>query len=174
MEWNCAMWLYPRLWMLPMPLKESLAAVLRLSRSSQSLSQEDFHGRVESRHMSNIEHAKSGVTLTTLENLAIVLDIDPVALLVVASSYDKGISPKEFLKHLAGEISKLEKLGVLDKLDGEFKDGQLDTSHPRVRSSWLNKAAVLKCKAEGKTQKETVELLGLGKATVSRLWKDDK
>lgn len=153
-------------------LKESLAAVLRLSRSSRGLSQEDFHGRVESRHMNNIEHAKSSVTLSSLENLAAVLDIDPIALLAVASSHDKKLTSKEFLKYLASEISKLEKLGVLEKLDGEFRDGKLDSIHPRIRSSALNRAAVQKCKAEGKTQKETAELLGLGKATVSRLWKD--
>lgn len=156
-----------------MPLKESLAAVLRLTRSAQGLSQEDFHGRVETRHMSNIEHAKSSITLSTLENLAAVLDIDPVALLAAAASYDKDLSQKEFVKYLVAEIGKLERLGVLDKLDGEFKDGKLDSAHPRTRSSTLNKAAVHKCKTEGKTQKETAELLMLGKATVSRLWRDE-
>ncbi|WP_235595613.1 helix-turn-helix domain-containing protein [Pseudomonas syringae] len=122
--------------------------------------------------MNNIEHAKSSVTLSTLENLAAVLDIDPVALLAVASSHDKKLTSKEFLKYLVGEIGKLEKLGVLETLDGEFKDGKLDPVHSRIRSSALNRAAVQKCKAEGKTQKEAAELLGLGKATVSRLWKD--
>lgn len=156
-----------------MPLRETLAAVLRLTRASQSLSQEDFQGRVEARHMNNIEHAKTSVTLTSLENLAIVLNIDPVALLAVASSHDKGLTPKEFIKHLTAEIGKLKKLGVLEKLDGEFKEGKLDAVHPRIRSSTANRAAVQKCKAEGKTRQETVELLGLARATVYRLWKDE-
>jgi len=120
--------------------------------------------------MSNIEHAKSSPTLATLEDLSAVLDIDLVALLAVASSHVRHQSPKEFLRDLAGEIGKLEKLGVVDKLEGEFTDGKLHSLHPRVRSGELNRVAVQKCKAQGKTQKETVELLGLGKSTVSRLW----
>ncbi len=172
MERNCAIWLYPRFWVTPMPMKETLAAVLRLTRSAHGLSHEDFHGQVEARHMSNIEHAKSSITLATLHNLATVLEIDPVALLAVASCYEKKLSPRDFLKHLAAEMGKLERLGVLHKLDGEFKDGKLDSVHPRIRSASLNKAAVQQCKAEGKTQKETAGLLGLAKSTVSRLWKE--
>ena len=153
-----------------MPLRESLAAVLRLTRQARGLSQEDFHGQVETRHMNNIEHGKSGVTLSTLENLASVLGVDPLALLAVAFSHEKDLSSKDLLKYLAAEISKLEKLGVLEKMQGEFKDGKLDSTHPRTRSAVLNKSAVLECKAQGKTQKETAAQLGLGKATVSRIW----
>lgn len=153
-----------------MPLKEPLAAVLRLTRSAQGLSQEDFHGRVEARHMNNIEHAKSSPTLSTLEELASGLGIDLVAILAVASAHEKGLGLKEYLRYLASEAGRLESLGVWKKMDGEFEAGKLVTTHPRVRSSSLNKAAVLKCKAAGMTQKETVDALGLGKATVSRIW----
>lgn len=154
-----------------MSMREPLAAVLRLSRAARNLSQEDFHGRVEARHISNIEHAKSSPTLSTLEELSDVLDIDLVALLAAASAHTRHQTPKEFLRDLASEIGKLEKLGVLDRLDAEFTDGKLHSVHPRVRSGEITRAAVLKCKEEGKTQKETVELLGLGKSTVSRLWR---
>lgn len=173
MEWKRAIWLYPQLWMIQMSLREPLAAVLRLSRAAQNLSQEDFHGRVEPRQLSNIEHAKSSPTLSTLEDISAVLDINLVALLAAASSYARRQTPKEFLKDLAGELAKLQKLGVLDNLDGEFSDGKLHSVHPRIRSKEINRAAILKCKAEGRTQVETAGLLGLGQSTVSRLWKDD-
>ena len=123
--------------------------------------------------MSNIEHAKSSPTLLTMEEFSSVLDIDLVALLAVASAYARHQTPKEFLKGVAAEIAKLEKLGVLDKLHHEFEDGKLHSVHPRIRSGEANRQAVLKCKAEGKSQKETAELLGLDKSRVSRLWKDD-
>ncbi|MBK0057186.1 XRE family transcriptional regulator [Pseudomonas sp. S44] len=174
MESNRAIWLYPRLWVLQMSLREPLAAVLRLTRTARNLSQEDFHGRVEARQMNNIERAKSNPTLSSLEDIAIALDVDLVALVAVASAHDRNQTPKEFLKDLACEITKLEKLGVLDKLDGEFTDGKLQSVHGRVRSGAANRAAVLQCKAEGKTQKETAELLGLAKSTVSKLWKEAK
>lgn len=167
---NRAIWLYPRLWVFQMSLREPLAAVLRLTRAARGLSQEDFHGRVETRHMHNIEHARSSPTLSTLEDLSAVLEVDLVALLAAASAHARHQTPKEFLRDLAGEIGKLEKLSIFDRLEGEFTDGKLHSVHPRVRSGELNLAAVLKCKAEGKTQKETAELLGLGKSTVNRLW----
>lgn len=159
---------------IPMSLREPLAAVLRLTRTARNLSQEDFHGRVEARQMNNIERAKSNPTLSSLEDIAIALDVDLVALVAVASAHDRSQTPKEFLKDLAGEITKLEKLGVLDKLDGEFTDGKLQSVHGRIRSGAANRAAVLQCKAEGKTQKETAELLGLAKSTVSMIWKEPK
>jgi transcriptional regulator with XRE-family HTH domain len=101
--------------------------------------------------MNNIERAKSSPTLSSLEDIAIALGVDLVALVAVASAHDRSQTPKEFLKHLAGEITKLEKLGVLDKLDGEFTDGKLQSVHGRIRSGAANRAAVLQCKAEGKT-----------------------
>lgn len=170
MEWNSAIWLYPRFWVRLMPMREPLAAVLRLTRTAQGLSQETFHGRVEARHISNIENAKSSPTLATLEELASALGIDLVAILAAASAFEKGLDLKEYLRYLAAEAGRLESLGVLEKIDGEFEAGKLVTAHPRVRSSSLNKTAVLKCRATGMTQKETVEALGLGKATVSRIW----
>lgn len=100
--------------------------------------------------MSNIEHAKSNPTLSTMEEFSSVLDIDLVAILAVASSYARHQTPKEFLKGVAGEIAKLERLGVLDKLHHEFEDGKLHSVHPRIRSGEANRQAVLKYKAEGK------------------------
>lgn len=172
MESNRAIWLYPRLWVFQMSLREPLAAVLRLTRTARNLSQEDFHGRVEARHMNNIERARSSPTLSSLEDIAIALGVDLVALVAVASAHDRSQTPTEFLKHLAGEITKLEKLGVLNKLDGEFTGGKLQSVHGRIRSGAANRTAVLQCKVEGKTQKETAELLGLAKSTVSKYWNE--
>ena len=153
-----------------MPLRAPLAAVLRLLRSSRGLSQEDFQGVIETRHIHNLEHGKSSVTLDTLEKLAAVLEVDPVALLAIASSYERGMTAKDYVKQIASEVTKLEKLGVIDKMLGEFEDGQLVTLQPGKRSSTENRTAILNCKAEGRSQKETSELLGLAKSTVSRVW----
>lgn len=157
-----------------MPLKESLAAVLRLTRSAQGLSQEDFHGRVEDRHISNIEHAKSSPTISTLEEFASGLGIDLVAILVIASSHARHQSCDDFLRDLASEIAKLERLRISELLPGEFENGKLIAGNPRYRSGAATRGAVLRCKTEGKTQKDTAQLLGLAKSTVSKLWRSDE
>lgn len=153
-----------------MPLKESLAAVLRLTRVAQGLSQEEVPAGVKNRHLSNMELAKSSPTLAALEDLAAGLGVDLVALLAVSSAHDKGLDLNQYLGNVAAEVGRLQSMGVLDKIDGEFEGGKLVRVHPRIRSAALTQAAVLKCKDAGMTQKEACEALGLGKATVSRIW----
>ena len=154
-----------------MPLRVALAAILRLTRTARGLSQEQLATVVEPRHLHNIEHAKCSVTLDTLEGISKRLDVDVLALLAMASIYERQQSPADFLSFLSGEIQKLEQLGVLVSLPSEFQDGDLRTGKAGKRPVPAEKIqAVFACKEQGLTQKETYLKLGMAASTVNKIW----
>ena len=154
-----------------MPLRLALAAILRLTRTARGLSQEQVASAVEARHLHNVEHAKSSVTLDTLESIAERLDVDVLALLALASSYERQQSTADFLSFLSDEIQKLEQLGVLASLPSEFQDGDLRTGKAGKRPVSPEKIqAVIACKAQGFTQKQTCLQLGMAASTVNKIW----
>lgn len=154
-----------------MPLRDPLAAVIRLVRSARGLAKEDFHGQLDAKHVYNLEHAKASVTLDTLEILADHLDVEPLALLTVAASFEKQQSPEDFLNYLNKEIKKLKDLGVLEGLPTQFIDGALKPRLPGQRTSPEKVDAVLRCRAHGLTQKQASDILGMPTSTVGRIWK---
>lgn len=154
-----------------MPLRLALAAILRLTRTARGLSQEQLATAVEARHLHNVEHAKSSVTLETLEGIAKHLDIDVLALLATASSYERKESTADFLSFLGDEIQKLEQLGVMASLPSEFQDGDLRTGKAGKRPVPAEKIqAVFACKDQGLTQKQTSLKLGMAASTVNKIW----
>ncbi|MBC3495711.1 XRE family transcriptional regulator [Pseudomonas sp. SWRI100] len=153
-----------------MPLRESLAAVLRLVRASRGLSKDDFQGLIDPKHVYNLETAKSGVTLDTLEAIASVLQVDALTLLTVAASLERGQSHKDLLAHLKDDGQQLAELGVLAKWHGEFEDGSLVATKPGRRTPPETVEAILACQAQMMSQKETAEATGVSAATVSRIW----
>ena len=154
-----------------MPLRESLAAVLRLVRTSRGLSKDDFQGLVDPKHVYNLETAKSGVTLDTLEALASVLQVDALTLLTVAASLDRGQSHSELLLHLRLDAQRLAELGVIARWPGEFQEGSLvKTKHGR-RPPPDKVEALLACRDRGLSRKETADEVGVHQSTVGRIWK---
>ncbi|WP_458127567.1 XRE family transcriptional regulator [Pseudomonas sp. Z2-11] len=151
-------------------VERSVAAVIRLVRSARGLAKEDFHGQLDPKHVYNLEHAKVSVPLDTLEILAERLDVEPLALLAVAASYDKQHSPEDFVKYLNKEIKKLKYLGVLEGLPTQFADGALKPRLPGQRTPPEKVDAVLRCRALGLTQKQASEILGMAISTVGRIW----
>lgn len=156
-----------------MSLRESLAAVIRLLRISRGLSKDDFQGVVDPRHMFNLENAKASVTLDTLEALASVLKIDPLTLLTVAASLDRGLAHEDLLQHLRTQVEQLAELGVIAKWPDAFKDGALLPMEAGRKTPAKKIEAVLACRAQGMTQKAAAEELGISRATVSRIWRRD-
>ena len=78
-----------------MVMRESLAAAIRLVRSARGLSKEDLQGQVDPKHLYKLENAKTGVTLDMLNTISSALNVDPLALLLVASSFDKRQTPDD-------------------------------------------------------------------------------
>lgn len=106
-----------------MSLMRPLAAVLRLVRVARGLSQEQFSGAVEARHIHNLENAKASATLVTLETLAGRLGIDPVALLAYASRLEQGVTPAQYVDYLNSELQKISDLGIDAQIADHYRDG---------------------------------------------------
>jgi transcriptional regulator with XRE-family HTH domain len=153
-----------------MPLRDSLAAVIHLVRLACGLNKDDFPGQLDAKHVYNLENAKSSVTLDTLEMLACTLDVEPLALLVIAASFENHQTPEDFLKYLNKETKKLKEMGVVEELPKQFKDGVLIPRKSGNRTSKEKVEAVLRCRAEGMTQKQASDLVGVPTSTVSRIW----
>ncbi len=154
-----------------MPSRYTLAAVLRTTRAALGLSRDQLVGTQEARHLHNVEHGKFGVTLEMLEGISERLDIDVVALLAAASSFDRQESLEEYMAHLWTELAKLRDMRILESLPAQFSDGKLTTpkaGKPPITQEKIR--AVLKCKANGMTQKETSKTLGLSTTSVHKIW----
>lgn len=99
------------------------------------------------------------------------MDVDPVALLAVASCHERGESLEDYMAFLWGEISKIRDLGVLNNIPAQFDDGKLRTATSGKRPISAERIrAVLQCKAEGLTQKETSNKLEMAASTVNKIW----
>lgn len=154
-----------------MPSPHSLAAVLRTVRAARGLSQEQMVKTLEARHLHNVEHGLTNMTLKMLEGISGHLDVDPVALLAAASSFDRHETLDEFMVYLRGELDKLRAMRVMDNVPAQFSDGVLIAAKGgRPATSAEKVRAVLDCKAGGLTQKETSVKLGIPKSTVHKIW----
>ncbi|RKS18935.1 hypothetical protein BJ917_4635 [Pseudomonas sp. WPR_5_2] len=154
-----------------MTMRESLAAVLRLVRSARGLSKEDLQGQIDPKHLYNLENAKTGITLDMLNTTSSALNVDPLALLIVASCFEKKLTHDDVLEGLRVEIKGLIDLGVIKGLPEQFVDGSLVPSKAGQRSSPEKIEAVLHCQAQGMTQKETSDALGIPTSTINRIWR---
>ncbi|WP_338444653.1 XRE family transcriptional regulator [Pseudomonas sp. LTR0] len=151
--------------------REALAAVLRSIRAQRGLAREAVP-EIETRTLFNLENAKTGVTIETLQKVAFSLGVHPLALQILATSTDEGVTPSELLKGLAKELRSLESSGLVAKISNHIVNGQLVPEKAGKRHSQETIDAVRSLKSEGKTQKEIYEALGLSRSTVGRIWKD--
>lgn len=154
-----------------MPLMRPLAAVIRLIRMARGLSQEQFSGTVEARHIHNLEHAKSSPTLDTLETLAGRLSIDPLALLCFAARLERGENQAQYIEFLQKEMQKISDLDIEAQIHEHYRDGDVITHKPGRRSNQARVEAVLKAKAEGKSKREISEELAIPRSTVNDIWR---
>ncbi|MNG17956.1 hypothetical protein D3C84_1019800 [compost metagenome] len=71
-------------------------------------------------------------------------------------------------------MKKLEALGVLSSLPSHFESNELVTGKAGKRPIPTERVqAVLDCKAEGMTQKQTSLKLGMAASTVHKIWHSD-
>lgn len=154
-----------------MPSPHSLAAVLRTVRAARGLSQEHLVKTLDARHLHNVEHGSTNMTLKMLEGISGHLDVDPVALLAAASSFDRHETLEEFMTYLWSELDKLREMRVMENVPAQFSDGVLIAAKGGKPATSADKIrAVLDCKAEGLTQKETSLKLGIPASTVHKIW----
>lgn len=154
-----------------MPSPHSLAAVLRTVRAARGLSQEQLVKTLDARHLHNVEHGSTNMTLKMFDGISSHLDVDPLALLAAASSFDRHETFEEFMAYLWSELEKLREMKVMDSVPAQFSNGVLIAAKGGKPATSAEKIrAVLDCKAEGLTQKETSVKLGIPKSTVHKIW----
>jgi transcriptional regulator with XRE-family HTH domain len=154
-----------------MRTRDSLAAVLRLARSARRLKVDDFALAVDPRHIQYLETGKVTTTLETLEAVAKVLDVNPISLLVLASSLGTNTSPNDLVKQILADVDQLAALDVnSESFAAQFLDGQLVSRPAGAQVNQKKLAAVLACKNAGMTMGETAKKLEMPATTVRRYW----
>lgn len=170
MEWFDLMWLYPRFWGFSVQTRDSLAAVIRVLRSARTLSVDDFASSVDPKHINNLENGKVSPTIEMLEAVAEVLNVSPIALLLLSSTVRDGRTPEQTLKDLREEVRHLTKTGMANQFPAQFSGGKLVSRARGARVNQENLAAVLTCKSRGLTPSEAAKKLGMPVTTVRRYW----
>lgn len=153
-----------------MDAAEALAVVIRGIRRGQGLSQEDINSIGRS-HLSRIERGEISVTLDVLIRLAGILDLEPAALLLMATSLQAHESFKDGQKRLSRQLAKIKKAGIDLEIESLAQAGKLPPGRP-ARSGAAEKALEAnRLKEEGIRVVEIAEKLGLSEATVRRYLK---
>lgn len=155
---------------IPMLVRDSLAAVLRVIRRSRGLKAEDFSALIDPTHVNNLENGKVSVTLETLQSVSSVLDFRAISLLVLATSVREKVSPNDLLAEVKREIRAFSSAKAMAEFASQIENGELVRRPSGAQVSQEKLAAVRECKIAGMTQRETVVKLGLPASTVQRYW----
>lgn len=150
-----------------MSLSQGLAAVLRAIRATKDLAQSDLASAAGRTFLSRIELAKSDVTLSKLDEIALAAGLDTVTLMVLRAVANNGKTPEQILECVEEELAEFKSLGGLEKLTSQVENGALAS---RANSRLEKQLAVQECRRIGLTQRETAEKLQLPKSTVADLW----
>ena len=156
-----------------MTLKNEIGAALRAVRQQRGLSYEELNESTFRTTLSSIERGKSKLTVEKLSSLAEALDFDLIAFLALCISLERGQTPDDAIAVAQGELDRFKAAGGVALLHQQIMDGELVSRSKGKPANTENKAAVLRMKAEGKTQAEIRRLLGLSRSTESQYWHSD-
>jgi transcriptional regulator with XRE-family HTH domain len=157
-----------------MNLKLAVGAVLRTLRSKEKRTRESLAEVSSHTYLARLEHGRSAVTLEKLELISSTFNISPLTFLTLALATSKGKSIDEVLSQARAELDKFQASGGLVELNSEIKDGELVSRRPGRQIDLQRLENVLTCKAQGMSQKDTAQSLGISKQTVHKLWKRDQ
>ncbi|KPW71814.1 MULTISPECIES: helix-turn-helix domain-containing protein [Pseudomonas syringae group] len=153
-----------------MNLRLAIGAVLRTLRSKEKRTRESLAEASSHTYLARLEHGKSGITVEKLELISETFGISPLTFLTLALATSKGETIDSLLRQTRTELDEFEADGGLDTITNQVKDGKLVTRLPGRQIDSQRLENVLKCKAQGMTQKMTAESLGISKQTVNKLW----
>lgn len=153
-----------------MTLKNEIGAALRAVRQLRGLSYEELNESTFRTTLSSIERGKSKLTVEKLSSLAKALDFDVLAFMTLCIALERGQTPDDVIAAAQNELDRFKATGGLALLEEQMQDGQLVARSKGKPANTANKNAVLRLKAEGKTQADIRQLLGLSKSTVSQYW----
>lgn len=153
-----------------MTLKNEIGAALRAVRQQRGLGYEELNEATFRTSVSSIERGKSKLTVEKLSSLAKALDFDVLAFMALCVALERGQTPDDAIEVAQTELDRFKASGGLALLQEQMQDGELIARSQGKPANIENKDAVLRLKAEGKTQAEIRRLLGLSKSTVSQYW----
>ncbi|MDZ5602914.1 helix-turn-helix transcriptional regulator [Pseudomonas sp. RP23018S] len=156
-----------------MPLKTEIAATLRAIRQQRKLSYDNLGDAAFRTTLSLLERGKSGVSIGKLTELAQALEFDPVALMALCVSLQRGERFEDTLASAQAELKRFAEAGGIELLHQQMDGKNLAKRSPGKPLRIQSLLAVQALKAQGKTQAEAVRELGLSHSTVQRYWHSD-
>jgi transcriptional regulator with XRE-family HTH domain len=156
---------------LAMETRDAVAGVLRAVRKLQGLSHDDLADAAFRTYLGRLERGQSNATLEKLDELAVALEFDPVALIALAFAQRSGERVDVVLKRALGQAKNFESNGGLELIASEFEGHKLTKRRPGQPRNTTNEQAVRDLKSAGYTQAEIVKQLGLTASTVYKHWK---
>lgn len=155
---------------MPCPLKNELAATLRAIREQRALSYSELNDATFRTTLSLIERGKTGISFSKLAALASALDFDLIALVALCVAVERGETLDEALASACRALKRFTEDGGLELLYAQLNGTELVQRPVGKPAKKKNMRAVLKLKAQGKSQAETARLLGLSQSSVQRYW----
>ena len=131
------------------------------------LTQHDIAITVTPSHVSQLQAVKKSPTLEVSQELAQALHLHPVSLLALVHAAQDQKTAREIL------LSAIEELNAIELLDAPLPTQPEKLPHPQTVAAEKKWEAVQELKKEGRSQAEVIEILGLPKSTVGRLWHKD-
>ena len=115
-------------------------------------------------HVSQLEAVKTSPTLEVSQELAQALNLHPVSLLTLVHAAKDQKTARDVL------LLAMEELNAINLLDASLPTQPEKLPHPQTVAAEKKWKAVQELKKEGRSQAEVIEILGLPKSTVGRLW----
>lgn len=153
-------------------MKVPLAAILRALRAHKGLTQESIPEGSNRQYLSQLEHGKSSPTLDKLEDLSEALGLTTLSVIGAATAVKEDLSVDELIAKFSVQMRAFEANGVLAAARAELSGDELLTRPAGRVIDRALKASIQECKAQGLSQAQTSQNLGVNKMTVSRYWRD--
>ncbi|MBD8148178.1 XRE family transcriptional regulator [Pseudomonas fluorescens] len=154
-----------------MGLRTAFAGVLRALRLVRRARYADISDATHRRKVSALENAQTSITLDQFVELAESLGISPVTMLALSIAQKDGRSPLEVLHCAIGDSSKFQDEGGMKALGEQFDAAGELVKRTRGKPLNLdNEKAVLKLQADGLTQRQVAEKLGIALSSVREYW----
>ncbi|MCQ3018887.1 helix-turn-helix domain-containing protein [Pseudomonas tremae] len=150
-----------------MPLNQAFAAAMKFVRAHHKLLQQDVSTGLSQARISQLESGKNSATLETTRQVAQAMRMNTTSFVATVLAVHDKITPREVLNEA---IRELESLGLLDVDISQYSP---KSDHPVSQKSANTRAEVQKLKAAGHRHVDVVRMLGLGKLTVTRYWREE-
>ncbi|TPG77227.1 helix-turn-helix domain-containing protein [Pseudomonas mandelii] len=152
-------------------MKVPFAAILRALRSQKGLTQESIPEGSNRQYLRQLEHEKSSPTFNKLQDLSEAFGVSTVVLIGAATAVKEDLTVDGLIAKFTAQMKALEAEGILAAARAELSGELLTSPAGRVIDPAL-RASIQECKAQGQTQAQTCQNLGVNKMTVSRYWRD--